>query len=32
MRKIYELEPFIKMEISLADEGKKGPKISKKAV
>ena len=31
MRKIYELEPFIKLEISLTDEGK-GAKTSKKAV
>jgi len=32
MRKIYELEPFIKMESSLADELGKGAKIFKKAV
>ncbi len=32
MRKIYELEPFIKMESSLAEEDKKGPKIYKRAL
>ena len=32
MRKIYELEPFIKMETLLAEEGKKGSKIYKRAV
>jgi len=32
MRKIYELEPFIKMESSLADERGKGSKIYKKAI
>lgn len=32
MRKIYELEPFIKMESSLADERGKGSKIYKRAV
>jgi hypothetical protein len=32
MRKIYELEPFIKMEFSLADERGKGSKIYKRAV
>jgi hypothetical protein len=32
MRKIYELEPFIKMESSLADERGKESKIYKKAV
>gem|GEM_PF-3271937 len=32
MRKIYELEPFIKMESSLVDERGKGSKIYKRAV
>lgn len=32
MRKIYELEPFIKLESSLTEEGKKGLKIYKGAV
>ena len=32
MRKIYELEPFIKMESSLADERGKASKIYKRAV
>jgi hypothetical protein len=32
MRKIYELEPFMKMEASSTNEGRKGSKIHKKAV
>jgi hypothetical protein len=32
MRKIYELEPFIKMESSLPDEHGKGSKIYKRAI
>lgn len=32
MRKIYELEPFIKLESSLADQHGKGSKIYKRAV
>lgn len=32
MRKIYELEPFIKLESLLTEEGKKGLKIYKRAV
>ncbi len=32
MRKIYELEPFIKLETSLAAEQGKGQKIYKRAV
>lgn len=32
MRKIYELEPFIKLESLLTEEGKKELKIYKRAV
>jgi hypothetical protein len=32
MRKIYELEPFIKMESSLADERGRGSKIYKRVI
>ncbi|MFI5343876.1 MAG: hypothetical protein ACHQUC_06615 [Chlamydiales bacterium] len=32
MRKIYELEPFIKLESLLAEESKKGAKIYRRAV
>jgi hypothetical protein len=32
MRKIYELEPFIKIESSIADEKGKALKIYKRAV
>ncbi len=32
MRKIYELEPFIKLGSLLNEEGKKGSKIYKRAV
>ncbi len=32
MRKVYELEPFIKVEISITDEQGKGQKIYKRAV
>jgi hypothetical protein len=32
MRKIYELEPFIKMESSVGSEGNRGSKIYKRAV
>jgi hypothetical protein len=32
MRKIYELEPFIKLESLLTEEVKKGLKIHKRAV
>jgi hypothetical protein len=32
IRKIYELEPFIKLETLLTEEGKKGSKIYKRAV
>lgn len=32
MRKIYELEPFIKLDSLLTKEGEKGPKIYKRAI
>ena len=32
MRKIYELEPFIKVESSLLSEESKGSKIQKRAI
>lgn len=32
MRKIYELEPFIKLESSLVSEESKGLKIQKRAI